>query len=83
VTYEDTVRALKHHYREHQQVVAYQSQLKAKSHQSCMSLQELPAAIKQLACWVFVKLPKDFHLKEGSLCIHQWHEGPGSEVTSS
>jgi hypothetical protein len=63
VTYEDTVGALKHHYRKHQQVMAYQSQLKAKSHLSCVSLQELAVDTEQLAYRVPVELPKDFHPK--------------------
>jgi hypothetical protein len=69
VTYEDIVRALKSHYRDHQLVVAYWSQNKARTQLSSESLQKCAPANKFLTHQALVKPPNNFIQREAALAF--------------
>jgi citrate lyase gamma subunit len=54
------VANLESHYRDHQLLPTYQSQLTSRIQLNSKSLQEFAAAIKQLALQTLVRLPVDF-----------------------
>jgi hypothetical protein len=70
--YEDTVRALKSHYGDHQLAATYQAQLKARTQLTSKSLQDLAAATEQLTQRVLAGLPVDFIQREAA---HEFIDG--------
>jgi hypothetical protein len=58
--YKDIIGALEGHYREHQLVAAYWSQLRARIQFNSKSLQKFAAALEQMAHWALVGLPVGF-----------------------
>jgi hypothetical protein len=63
------------HYGDHQLAVALQLQLVARTQVSCELLQDLTAAVEQLAHHALVGAAQGLHIEGGSLFICQWSEG--------